>query len=60
MGWADFFAMGSYGVYVWSAYALAAVVLILNVVLPLRRRRSLPQELREYYRAHRSRDETSA
>jgi heme exporter protein D len=60
MDWLEFLAMGSYGAYVWSAYALAAVVLILNVVLPLRRRRSLPRELREYYRAHRSRDETSS
>lgn len=60
MDWAGFFAMGSYGAYVWSAYGLAALVLILNVILPLRRRRRLPQQLREYYRTHRSRDEAPA
>lgn len=27
---AEFFAMGGYGSYVWSAYALCAVVLIVN------------------------------
>lgn len=60
MDWSEFFAMGSYGAYVWSAYGLAAVVLIVNVVLPLRQRRTLPQQLRSYYRAHRSHDETAA
>ena len=31
-----FLHMGGYAGYVWSAYALAAAVLILNVVLPRR------------------------
>ena len=38
---AEFFAMGGYATYVWSAYALAAVVLIWNIVQPLRRERQL-------------------
>jgi|LNFM01.1.fsa_nt_gb heme exporter protein D len=37
----EFFAMGGYATYVWSSYALAAVVLIWNVVQPLRRERQL-------------------
>ena len=31
--------MGGYAAYVWPAYALAAVVLIVNAILPLRRLR---------------------
>lgn len=35
-----FLHMGGYGPYVWSCYGLAAVVLILNIVLPLRAERA--------------------
>lgn len=42
---ADFFAMGGYAVYVWSSYGLAAVVLIWNIVQPLRRERQLLRTL---------------
>lgn len=41
----EFFAMGGYAVYVWSSYALAAVVLIWNAVQPLRRERRLLRTL---------------
>lgn len=41
----EFFAMGGYATYVWSSYALAAVVLIWNVVQPLRRERHLLRTL---------------
>jgi heme exporter protein D len=37
--WHEFLLMGGYAAYVWPAYALAAVVLVLNAVLPLRRLR---------------------
>ncbi len=39
---AEFFAMGGYAFYVWSAYGLTVLVLLLNVVIPgwrLRRQR---------------------
>ena len=36
---ADFFAMGGYAAYVWSAYALALVVLVGMVVLTIARHR---------------------
>ncbi len=42
---AEFFAMGGYAVYVWSSYALAAVVLVWNAVQPMRRERRLLQTL---------------
>lgn len=41
MNWAQFFHMGGYAFFVWSAYAVTAAVLVLNVVLPLRERKRL-------------------
>ena len=49
MNWATFFAMGGYAQYVWSAYALAALVLVVNALQPLVRRRSVLKRLRNYY-----------
>lgn len=47
----DFLAMGSHGVYVWSAYGISLAVLALNVVLPiLARRRYLQDEARRLRR----------
>ncbi len=37
----EFFHMGGYAFYVWSSYAIALIVLVLNVVVPLRNRRRL-------------------
>ncbi len=37
----EFFHMGGYAFYVWSSYAIALVVLGLNVLVPLRNRRRL-------------------
>lgn len=37
----EFLYMGGYAFYVWTAYALGLVVLVLNVVLPLRQERQL-------------------
>ncbi len=50
MNWAEFFAMGGYGFYVWGSYVLAAVVLTLNVLIPLRRSKRVHQTLRQFYR----------
>jgi heme exporter protein D len=50
VNWSEFFAMGGYAVYVWTSYALAAAILIFNLVLPLRRRRNVVQALREFHR----------
>lgn len=35
MNWEQFFAMGGYAVYVWTSYGLMAVILVVNVLLPL-------------------------
>lgn len=50
---AKFFHMGGYAFYVWSAYALAAIVLVLNVVGPIRRERELRRELGRLSRTRR-------
>jgi len=50
MSWSEFFHMGGYGFYVWTSYAFAAVILILNLYLPLRRRKSVHHLLREVFR----------
>jgi heme exporter protein D len=41
----DFFAMGGYGIYVWSSYAVFFVVLIADALAPLRQRRKTLREL---------------
>ncbi|HEX9811544.1 MAG TPA: heme exporter protein CcmD [Burkholderiales bacterium] len=43
--------MGQYGSYILVAYILGAFVLIINVILPLRRRKIVHERLREFYRA---------
>lgn len=54
MNWTEFFTMGGYGQYVWSSYGLAALILILNLYLPLRRRKTVRRLLREFLRLKRS------
>ena len=42
----DFFNMGGYAFYVWSAYLFCAVVFGVNLILPLRDRRRLLKALK--------------
>ena len=37
----EFFHMGGYAFYVWTSYGLALVVLLINVILPLRQRKKI-------------------
>ena len=41
----EFLNMGGYGLYVWPAYLIVAIVLVLNLVVPLRRHRRLLSEM---------------
>ncbi len=41
----EFLHMGGYGLYVWTSYALSAVVLYVNYLVPIRRERKLIQKL---------------
>ena len=38
MNWSEFFAMGGYATYVWSSYGLMAIILIVNIAVPLRKK----------------------
>ena len=42
---ADFFSMGGYGSYVWSAWGLTVVVMTINLILPLRKHRQLRKQM---------------
>ncbi|HKT32403.1 MAG TPA: heme exporter protein CcmD [Gammaproteobacteria bacterium] len=44
--WHEFLTMGGYGAYVWPAYAIVLVVMVVNAVLPGRRQRALLKHLR--------------
>lgn len=37
-GWADFAAMGGYGLYVWGSFGMTALVIVLEVLSLARRR----------------------
>lgn len=41
----NFFSMGGYGIYVWSAYAITFIVLILNLFFTIKREKKI---LRNY------------
>ena len=41
----EFFHMGGYAFYVWTSYGIALVVLLLNVIGPLRQRRKLLNDI---------------
>ena len=41
----EFFHMGGYGFYVWSAYGVALIVLVANVIAPVLRTRELRARL---------------
>jgi len=44
--WHEFLTMGGYGAYVWPAYSVVLVVMIVNAILPSRRQRTLLNQLR--------------
>jgi len=41
----EFFHMGGYAFYVWTSYGLAMIVLLLNVILPIRQRKKLLNDI---------------
>jgi len=40
-----FLEMGGYAFYVWSAYGISFVVLVMNIILPIRREKALIRSL---------------
>ena len=49
----EFLHMGGYGFYVWSAYGVALIVLVANVLVPLMRGRELRVRLARQARMER-------
>ena len=41
----QFFSMGGYAFYVWTAYGIALAVLLVNLVLPLRREAEVRKDI---------------
>jgi heme exporter protein D len=49
MNWespAAFFAMGGYGLYVWGSFGVCAVLMVMEPILALRRRKDILRSLR--------------
>ena len=47
MNWAEFFAMGGYGVYVWGSYGFAALIFVINVVAAIRKKQTAIKMLKK-------------
>jgi heme exporter protein D len=50
----EFFHMGGYAFYVWTSYAIAAFVMILNVFIPLRNSKAQKQRLQRAFASNES------
>jgi len=50
VNWTKFFEMGGYAPYVWGVYAAAVVILVVNIIVAVRRRRGIIERLRDFYR----------
>ncbi len=58
---ADFFQMGGYALYVWSAYALAFVVLLINWLGPYFKHKKKLKNASDFYLLNREQEhDTSA
>ena len=52
MDWQQFFYMGGYGFYVWTAYGITALVLIVNLLSPVLQRRQWLQQAARKQKRH--------
>jgi heme exporter protein D len=52
----EFFHMGGYATFVWSSYALALVVLVLNWWLPLQQHKQNMKKLKRQYRSNKTQE----
>ena len=49
----EFFNMGGYAVFVWSSFGISFLVLLLNVLFPILRRRQLKRDVLGHIRRNR-------
>ena len=52
----EFFHMGGYGFYVWTSYGIALIVLLANMIAPLRQRRKILNDIARTARRRARRD----
>ena len=45
----EFFNMGGYGFYVWSSFGITALVLALNIVMPMIQHRQALRDADDFY-----------
>jgi len=50
----EFFHMGGYAFYVWTSYAIAAIILIANMIAPVLHKKTLLQTLKRKLRREQS------
>ena len=50
MNWSEFFHMGGYAFFVWTSYAIALLLVILNIVAPILQRRRIISRIRRALR----------
>lgn len=55
---AEFFAMGGYAAYIWSAYAVFFIVLAIDAIAPQLRRKRVLAELRGKLKRRQAREAT--
>lgn len=60
MNWSEFFAMGGYALYVWGSYGVTVLVLAIEVVLVLRKKRSVLRRLAQLARVARAAERVEA
>ena len=46
----EFLNMGGYAIFVWSSFGISALVLLINVVLPIMRRKQLIRDVEGHIR----------
>jgi heme exporter protein D len=57
--WSEFFSMGGYGLYVWGSYGVTFVLLVGEVLMLLKRKRSLVRRESAELASQQARFETS-
>ena len=50
MSFGEFLHMGGYAFYVWTSYGIAAIVLLVNFIIPIQRRRKLLDQIQRQTR----------
>ena len=50
MNWSEFFNMGGYAFFVWTSYALAVVIVLVNIISPVMQRKKVIRHIKRTMR----------